>query len=1042
VPDTLAAERFVERLGEAEPEVARQGGKGASLSRLVRLGHRVPPGFAVTADAFLAALGHLGVGDELDHIRSWLGGDEDDESPPPADGVRDALLHGPLPPAVESAVLEAVDELRLWEANPDGLIVRSSATVEDSSALSFAGIFESFPITEPGQLLPALRDVWASVFSPRALSYARERGLREIPTMAVVVQRFLEAERSGVMFTRFAGPLGDRILVEHVEGTCEKLVKGEVTPDRLWIDPVDGVAEDLEGLLAAEHARELTRLAADLEREFGGPQDVEWCVYDGAVHLVQSRPITTAGVVAVPEEAAVHGHEPVLTGVAASTGVGAGPVHLVFNIDQALELERGSVLVTPMTNPDMVVAMRNSAGIVTDVGGMICHAAIVSRELGLPCVVGTETATRTLDAGEAVTVDGSGGAVYRGLLTIERPAESLRPAEWSDLWAVWDEATADRPDLVPIVSSIDALPDMPARFDTVVLVPDVDLRADGDGLWRDLEAMPQADREAELNSYVSDAVHAAGERVVKQLYLLPIGGLPEGELRLAAARADTSMRAVHVAIHDGEPPVALTQAHEWPPGRVAVPLAAAASVLGARAGTDPASTLGPPEESLEAALDTIKFFGHRPGSKTLAMPDPDRRKSWWDELWEYGRMHKEARTAQITGTFEWLEIRPELVISPLLKSLVQPGFEVIPRSLSFAGLRPMYAKWVRGRYHFRSDVFADTWEAIVRLTWDREAMTDLMRRVRASYESLAEVLALFPEDNDALRALTPDEIVALITSWWPRWVEFFALNWFIQAQGDDVAYPFVEETVADSLARVGGSDREFAWPAAQDLIAPTMPVMSGDYMASMGRLREALVAAHLDSKEEALAALDGGQHPAIAAQLEEHLRTWHWMRDRDLYFEPWDTPARVIETALRTEPHAPADYAANLRRNRLALSFHFDLAHATSRAAALNHHARFLHDLNVERENHHVLWLKYSYPLRRVVLEVQRRFVELGSLEPGDVFFVQAPELLDAVRRLPEPMGEALVAKVRNRRIGFLTEARLKPPDADWPEPVDEDDYL
>jgi hypothetical protein len=496
-------------------------------------------------------------------------------------------------------------------------------------------------------------------------------------------------------------------------------------------------------------------------------------------------------------------------------------------------------------------------------------------------------------------------------------------------------------------------------------------------------------------------------------------------------------------VHAGEPPVVLNPGGAWPEGRCAVPLGTAAAVQAAgEAGVASTSTVGTPQDALVAALDTIKFFGHTPGVKVLAMPDPARRKGWWDLLWEYGRMHKEARTADVTGTFEWLEVRPELVISPLLKSLVQPGFETIPRTLSFEGLKPMYAKWVKGRYHFRSDVFAETWAAIVRLTWDQDAMTDLMRRVRASYDSLGEVLALFPHDDDAIRGLTPARIVALITSWWPRWVEFFALNWFIQAQGDDVAYPFIQETVDDNLARVGSTADGFAWPGSPDLVVPTTPVMSGDYMASVGRLRESLVAAGLTTTEDALAALDRGEHPGIAAQLDEHLRAWHWMRDRDLYFEPWDTPARVIETALRTEPHAPARYDENLRRNRLALSFHVDLAHASGRAVPLNHHARFLHDLNVERENHHVLWLKYSYPLRRVVLEVQRRFVELGSLEPGDVFFLQAPELIDAVRRLPTPMAEALVAKVRNRRIGFLTEARLKPAEADWPEPVDEDDYL
>jgi pyruvate,water dikinase len=129
----------------------------------------------------------------------------------------------------------------------------------------------------------------------------------------------------------------------------------------------------------------LAQVAKQLEESFGSPQDVEWVVYGDVLHIVQSRPITAAF-----SESTNAGAEssvttaPILTGVPASSGTGSGQVHLVFNIEQALQLQSGSVLVTPMTNPDMVVAMRNSAAIVTDVGGIICHAGIVSRELGLP----------------------------------------------------------------------------------------------------------------------------------------------------------------------------------------------------------------------------------------------------------------------------------------------------------------------------------------------------------------------------------------------------------------------------------------------------------------------------------------------------------------------------------------------------------------------------------------------------------------------------------------------------------------------------------
>src|SRR5207302_3398670 len=197
-----------------------------------------------------------------------------------------------------------------------------------------------------------------------------------------------------------------------------------------------------------------------------------------------------------------------------------------------------------------------------------------------------------------------------------------------------------------------------------------------------------------------------------------------------------------------------------------------------------------------------------------------------------------------------------------------------------------------------------------------------------------------------------ERIVALLTSWWPRWVEFFALCWFIQAQGDDILYPFLEETVRDNLNRIGAPPADFSWPAITDLIAPTTPVLSGEYMADVGRLREALHAADLRTVEQAEAALAQKAHPEVARQLAEHLRKWHWMRDRDLLFEPWDTPGRVMATALKTEPHAPASYEANRRRHMLALAFHTDLAHAAGRAIGLNHATRFLHDLNVERENH------------------------------------------------------------------------------------------
>ena len=173
--------------------------------------------------------------------------------------------------------------------------------------------------------------------------------------------------------------------------------------------------------------------------------------------------------------------------------------------------------------------------------------------------------------------------------------------------------------------------------------------------------------------------------------------------------------------------------------------------------------------------------------------------------------------------------------------------------------------------------------------------------------------------------------------------------------------------------------------------------------------------------------------------IDAHLHEWAWMRDRDLLFEPWDTPEHVVQPALNTGGHEAPDYSENLRRNVAGLAFHCDLSLTDGRAHDLNNAVRFFHDLNVERENHHVLWLKYSYPLRRLAVEVERRLVCAGSLEPGDIFFMQMPELIGAVRRLPSPLPDEVVALVRNRRVGFLKEARMDT-EGD-PEPVDEDDY-
>jgi len=208
-----------------QPIRAGSVGKGASLCRLVNLGYRVPAGFVITRDAFQSTLKDMGLAPALGMLDSLLAGSGDTIST--GEQIHHSILSRRIPARILEPIMEMVENLQLWKQPCEGVIVRSSATIEDGSAHSFAGIFESIPISAPEEFEPTVRKIWASVFSPRALSYFREVGVQQVPAMAVVIQRFLRAERSGAMFTRFAGPDGKQsILVEHVEGDCEKTGQG------------------------------------------------------------------------------------------------------------------------------------------------------------------------------------------------------------------------------------------------------------------------------------------------------------------------------------------------------------------------------------------------------------------------------------------------------------------------------------------------------------------------------------------------------------------------------------------------------------------------------------------------------------------------------------------------------------------------------------------------------------------------------------------------------------------------------------------------
>lgn len=427
------------------------GGKGANLGELTAAGMPVPPGFVVGAPAYAAFCESSDLRARLTEILAGLDVEDGAALEAASAQARDAVLHAPMPGVVRDAILRAYATLA-GDDSETAVAVRSSATAEDTASASFAGMNETFlNIHGADAVLDAVRRCWTSLFGARTIYYRGRRGFSQAGMdIAVVVQRQIPSTRAGVMFTVDPAS-GDRgtLVIEGSFGLGEAVVSGSVSPDRyvvtkdsrtittrsvrpkeLVIEGVDGGGtrtrmlsgpESLRPVLDDREVLQLAELGIAIERHYGSPQDTEWS-FDpaGAVWMLQSRPITT--IAAGPGDAesaaapAAGGApaEVLLRGLGAAPGVADGAVRILSDPHDTGALKEGEVLVAHMTTPDWVPLMRKAAAIVTDSGGMTCHAAIVARELGIPCIAGTGDATRKLRDGEIVTVDAGRGTVVEG----------------------------------------------------------------------------------------------------------------------------------------------------------------------------------------------------------------------------------------------------------------------------------------------------------------------------------------------------------------------------------------------------------------------------------------------------------------------------------------------------------------------------------------------------------------------------------------------------------------------------------------------------
>ncbi|WP_288266664.1 phosphoenolpyruvate synthase [uncultured Methanobrevibacter sp.] len=439
---------YVKKFEElSKDDIGIAGGKGANLGELTQAGIPVPPGFVVTAQAYEYFMDEAGINDKVMSILEETDINDTKALQAAAEEIKKIIVESPIPDDLVMYIREYYNELcqRVGEEDTD-VAIRSSATAEDLPEASFAGQQDTFlHVSGDDEVIEFIRKCWASLFEARAIFYREENNFEHSKVyIAVVVQKMAFADKAGVMFTVNPSTGEEIALIEGSWGLGEAVVSGDVTPDNYQVDKrnneivnvtisdkkvmytndEDGtsvkieVPEDKrkERVLSDDELIQLTEMGKTVQAHYGEPMDTEWAFEKDMLFLLQARPITTlGGAEEAADDASSDLGDVLVRGLGASPGMAAGTVKIVLDIDELDKIKDGDIMVTTMTTPDMVPAMRRASGIVTDEGGVTCHASIISRELGIPCVVGTGDATTTLVENSGVTLDGKKGLVFDGI---------------------------------------------------------------------------------------------------------------------------------------------------------------------------------------------------------------------------------------------------------------------------------------------------------------------------------------------------------------------------------------------------------------------------------------------------------------------------------------------------------------------------------------------------------------------------------------------------------------------------------------------------
>lgn len=439
------------------------GGKGANLGEMFQAGFPVPPGFIVTADSYWEFLLETGLKDEITKSLKSLNVDDNTNLQNTAKKIQGLIKKAEMPEGIKKSIMKSYDNMKLGNYTSEVntatteiiksgrdnplVAIRSSATAEDLPQASFAGQQETYLNVKGGNdVVKFVQHCWASLFTARAVYYREKNNFPHMKVkIAVIVQKMINSDVSGVGFSVHPSTGEEsEILIEAGYGLGEAIVKGEINPDLYIVNKEDlnikskdlkkqtrkliksesGVNKWIEvpedeheaQVLFDSNIKKLAKIIKDIEAHYNKPQDIEWALERGKLYIVQSRPVTALDNLKTDtvNEEVKSKSEAILHGLGASPGVAVGKVVKVKDVSELSKVHEGDILITKMTDPNMVPAMKRAEGIITDEGGMTCHASIVSRELGIPCIVGTEKATSVLNDGDKITMDATNGVVYKG----------------------------------------------------------------------------------------------------------------------------------------------------------------------------------------------------------------------------------------------------------------------------------------------------------------------------------------------------------------------------------------------------------------------------------------------------------------------------------------------------------------------------------------------------------------------------------------------------------------------------------------------------